>query len=77
MGGGDTVHYAVDVAGASSPLQVDVELFFQPIAYRWAQNLKSYESEETRRFVSFYESMAHVSSVVLATAAALVSANAN
>ena len=29
------------------PFQVDVELRFQPIAFRWAQNLKPYDAPET------------------------------
>jgi hypothetical protein len=71
--GGDRLRYIVDVANASGPFDVDVELRYQPIAFRWAQNLKPYQSDVTRRFVSFYDAMADGSSVVLAHASAHVS----
>jgi hypothetical protein len=64
--GRDRVRYVVDLTHASGPFEIDVELRFQPISFRWAQNLTPYRSEETRRFVSFYEAMAGGSSVVIA-----------
>jgi hypothetical protein len=69
-GGSDRIRYAVDVAGREGPFQVDVELRFQPIAYRWAQNLKSYNAPEPRRFVGYYESMSSAASEVLALSTA-------
>lgn len=65
-GGEDRVRYDVSVAGAEGPFRIDVALYYQPIAYRWAQNLRSYEAAEPRRFLSFYESMAAASATVLA-----------
>ena len=65
---GDQVLYSVDVGGAAGPLQIVVELRYQPIAFRWAENLRRYEAPETRRFVGYYESMSATSSVVVATA---------
>jgi len=70
VGGGDRVRYSIDVAGATGPFQVEVELRFQPIGYRWAQNLKPYDAPETKRFVTYYDSMASTASEVLARAAA-------
>lgn len=64
--GGDRVRYTIDVAGRERPFRIDVDLRFQPIAFRWAQNLKGYEADETRRFVSFFDAMSAGSSVVLA-----------
>jgi len=55
---GDRVEYAVAVNPADGPFQVDAELRFQSIGFRWAENLKAYNSEEARRFVGYYESMA-------------------
>ena len=52
VGGTDRIRYSVDVAGSRTPLTVRVALRFQPIAYRWAQNLRAYEAAETRLFVS-------------------------
>lgn len=64
--GGDRVRYSVDVTSGDGPYQIDVELRFQPIAFRWAQNLKQYDAPEPRRFVSYYEAMSSASSEVLA-----------
>jgi hypothetical protein len=66
---GDRVRYAVDAPGPG-PFEIDVELRYQPIAYRWAENLTGYDAAEPRRFLSFYRSMAASSSVVVATASA-------
>lgn len=65
---GDRVRYVVDTAGRPGPFTIDVELRYQPIAYRWAQNLAAYDAPETRRFVAWYNAMATGSSVVLARA---------
>jgi hypothetical protein len=65
-GDGDRVSYIVDATGAREPLTVAVALRYQPIAYRWAQNLRGYDAPEPRRFVRFYEAMAASSSTVLA-----------
>ena len=39
--GSDRVRYSVDVAG-HGPFTVEAELWYQTIAYRWAENLKEY-----------------------------------
>jgi hypothetical protein len=62
---GDRVRYSIDVNEAAGPFQVDAELRFQVIGFRWAENLRGYKSEETNRFVGYYESMASSSSEVL------------
>lgn len=69
---GDRVLYVVDATGARMPMMVTVALRYQPIAYRWAQNLRPYDAPEPRRFVEFYEAMASSSSAVLAQAVARV-----
>jgi hypothetical protein len=69
---GDRVRYVVSTAGRTGPFRVDVELRYQPISYRWAQNLRAYDAQETRRFVSWYDAMAAGSSVVLARTSASV-----
>jgi hypothetical protein len=67
--GGDRVTFDVGVSGAApGSFAVEVELRYQPIAFRWARNLASYDAAETRRFVTYFEQMASESSVVLATA---------
>ena len=67
---GDRVRYSVALGDAAGPFRCEVELLFQPISYRWASNLRSYDSAETRRFVSYYDSMASGSAVILARSSA-------
>ena len=71
-GGGDRVRYSVEVGGRTGPFEVAVELRFQVIAYRWAENLKPYDADEPRRFVRYYESMSAASSEQLAHTTATV-----
>jgi hypothetical protein len=40
----DRVRYVIDTAGRSGPFQVSAELRYQPISYRWAQNLRAYDA---------------------------------
>jgi hypothetical protein len=69
-GGGDQIRYSVAVGDAQGPFQVEAELWYQPIAYRWAMNLKKYDAMEPRRFVGYYEEAASGSGVMLAHATA-------
>ncbi|MWJ29146.1 hypothetical protein GPM19_13235 [Halomonas sp. ZH2S] len=64
-GGQDRVRYRVAVSPNDGPFQVEAQLWYQPIAYRWAQNLAAYDAQETNRFVRMYQSMAADSAVVL------------
>ncbi len=70
--GGDRVTYRVDPAGAVGPFAVAVELLYQPIAYRWADNLRAIDAPEPQRFVGYYDAMAGESAVVLAAEASTV-----
>ena len=70
MGGGDTVRYSVAVSGGEGPFEVGAELWYQPIAYRWAMNLKPYDATEPKRFVGYYQAMASGSAVRLVRTAA-------
>jgi hypothetical protein len=63
--GGDTVRYLVPAGDAQGPFRVEAELWYQPIAFRWAMNLKQYTSMEPTRFVGYYETAAAGSAVVL------------
>lgn len=68
-GGGDRIRYSVDLGGASGPFTVDVELLYQPIGFRWAQNLKSYsQAAEPKRFTEYYDAMAPGTAATLARA---------
>lgn len=65
LGGSDRVRYRVELANAEGPLKINARLYYQPIAYRWAQNLATYNAPKINRFVDYYESMSNNSSVVL------------
>jgi hypothetical protein len=67
---GSLVRYSVSTANAKGPFRVEAELWYQPIGFRWAHNLEAYQAAETRRFLSYYESMASGTAVVLARAEA-------
>ena len=68
-GGGDRVRYSIDVANAPGPFSVQAELLYQPIGFRWAQNLKSYkQAAEPRRFTGYYDAMAGGTATILARA---------
>ena len=64
-GTGDRIRYAIEVNQADGPFEIEAELRFQVIGFRWAENLRPYKAEETSRFVGYYESMASSSSEVL------------
>ena len=65
--GGDRVRYVVPVDAAAGPFTVTATLWFQPIAYRWAENLADYDTFETQRFVRYYREMASSSAVAVAS----------
>ena len=56
-GGSDLVRYSVPLGNAQGPFQVEVELWYQPIGFRWAHNLEPYDAMEPKRFVSWYNAM--------------------
>jgi len=70
VGGGDKVRYSVFVGNAQGPFQVEAEFWFQPISYRWANNLKPYRAMEPQRFTRYYDAMSTGSAVLLARASA-------
>jgi len=70
--GGDRIRYRLEIQTAQTPLQVSVELNYQTIGFRWADNLRAYDAPEPRRFVGYYEDTAEFSGMRLASAAAIV-----
>ena len=69
---GDRVRYSVVLGAAQGPFEVAAELWYQPVGYRWANNLKPYDSAaEPRRFNTYYDSMGPSTAVVLARAEAV------
>jgi hypothetical protein len=67
---GDLVRYSVPLSDAKGPFHIDAELWYQPIGFRWAHNLISFQAEETRRLIGYYESMSSETAIVLAKASA-------
>jgi hypothetical protein len=67
---GDSVHYSVALGDAQGPFQIEAELWYQPIGFRWAHNLASYNAPETKRIVEYYDSMPSATATVLAHAQA-------
>lgn len=65
-GGRDRVRYSIDVAGSQGAMSVVVKLWYQPIGFRWAENLRGYNAPEPQRFVRYYDAMARDSAVVVA-----------
>jgi hypothetical protein len=69
-GGGDRLEYAIALDNAEGPLQVQVELWYQPIGFRWAHNLEPYKAAEPQRFVGYYNAMSSATAIMLAHAEA-------
>ena len=67
----DRVRYRIP-APASGALTVTATLWFQPIGYRWAENLKPYNASEPQRFVRYYESMSGESALAVKQATATI-----
>lgn len=70
--GTDRVRYSLPVDEDAGPFTVTAELWFQPIAFRWAESLDGYDTFETRRFVGYYRSMASGSAIEIGRASASV-----
>ena len=66
--GGDLVSYSIDASSATGEVSVVVNLWFQPIAYRWAENLRAYKAPEPERFIRYWDAMAPSSGIVIAAA---------
>jgi hypothetical protein len=67
---GNAIVYSVLPGSAQGPYRVSVQLLYQPVGYRWANNLKGYDAAQTRRFHEEYTALAGASATVLAEARA-------
>jgi hypothetical protein len=65
-GGGDRVLYVVSTAGVRGNVTIEASLMYQPIGFRWADNLRQYQGIEPKRFVQYYDAMSAGSAEVLA-----------
>lgn len=66
IGATDRVRYFVPIGSTAGPLTISAELLYQPIGYRWANNLKPYKAVEPERFSRYYDEMAPASAATLA-----------
>ncbi|GAG41494.1 unnamed protein product, partial [marine sediment metagenome] len=57
QGGGDEIQYIVNVGSAEGPFTVTVEMLYQSIGYRWAENLRTYDAPEIDRFIGYYDAV--------------------
>jgi hypothetical protein len=70
---GDRLRYSVPLTNSEGPFEVEVELLYQPIGFRWATNLRAYASAaETHRFTMYYDSMGSATTAMLAHASTVV-----
>jgi hypothetical protein len=61
----DRIAYRIPIDASAGPLHVRAELWYQPIAYRWAQNLREQDAAEIERFTRYYEAMSRHSGIML------------
>ncbi len=72
IGGGDLVTYRVSLAGATGPFTVAAELLYQPLSYRFVQDMLADSATEVARFGGYYASADKAPDRVAAIAPALV-----
>lgn len=61
------LRYCAPLGAATGPFTIEAELWYQPIGFRWAHNLKPYDrAAEPRRFNTYFDSMQSSTAVVLA-----------
>jgi hypothetical protein len=65
-GGGDRVRYRLNIDETQGPFNIQAELWYQPISFRWAKNLTQYQAPETQRFGEYYDVMSDSTATLLA-----------
>ena len=66
--GSDRILLRIPVGMGPAPFKVEAELLYQPIGYRWAENLRSVDGAEPRSFSRAFDSLAAVSGQRMARA---------
>ena len=51
---------------------MEATLLFQPIGFRWADNLRVYDADEPKRFVRYFEQMSGQTAATLCRAVVAV-----
>ena len=58
IGGTDRLLLDVPLSGTlRTPYTLEVQLFFQPISYRWIENLRSFQGAEVERFLRYADAI--------------------
>ena len=68
---GSVVRYSPAVDPSAGPFHIEVELWYEPIGFRWAHNLGTYHADEPQRLVNYYDSLASGAAVILAKTEAM------
>lgn len=70
---GHRIRYVMPLNGGQGPFAVEAELRYQPIGYRWANNLKPYARySEPKRFTNYYEAMSQRTGTVIVKASKVI-----
>jgi hypothetical protein len=64
QGGVDSIQYVVDVESAQGPFDVSIEVLYQSIGFRWAENLRGMDAVEIERFLGYYDDVPNLPVVV-------------
>ena len=64
IGAEDIIHYGIKLDAASAPLTIKVELLYQSIGYRWAQNLGQEESPQIDDFLRYYDETPNIPIII-------------
>jgi hypothetical protein len=67
--GGDGVRYVIDLGQARGPFTLSAELLYQSIGFRWAENLRAFQGQETADFLRFVEGYPNIPVVIGSTVA--------
>ena len=59
--GSDRILLRVPVGKGTAPFKVEAELLYQPIGFRWAENLRAVDAPEPRAFNRAFDALAAVS----------------
>jgi hypothetical protein len=64
LDGADQIQYSMAFEAATRPLTLTVELLYQSIGYRWAENLRGREGQEIERFTRYYDAIPNLPVVI-------------
>ncbi|HEY70793.1 MAG TPA: hypothetical protein G4O08_09435 [Anaerolineae bacterium] len=64
QGGVDSIQYVVDVGSAQGPFDISVEVLYQSVGFRWAENLRGLDAAEIERFLEYYDAVPNIPEVV-------------